>query len=367
MKKLASAKRVPAAVAAPSEVALPSWATKKPADGLLPVPGKLRDAIAKALGPLDRRYSVTYAARMNAVLAPPSTWGLHRMLSVGDGAGPEVARVLEVLAQHDLPLIAADFWYPSSTQSEGTVEAAAAIFEAALRPPSVATLRRLTVLLSRVRLEAPIARALAGAVARMPSLEVLGLNASGGPGALTVVAASPPLRALELNDLGASELRSLALLPAVEGLGSLTLRRVDADDAAIAALLEAPWAKRLCSLALSRMALVGSDYRAVAGLDALTSLSLRFPDDATVAAIANAEFTPRLERLELHDCRIDARLAKRLAARGLPRLERLIVKHAQMSDAALRIVVDAAPRLKELGIPKTSLPGAWSKRGRTLL
>ena len=35
--------------------------------------------------------------------------------------------------------------------------------------------------------------------------------------------------------------------------------------------------------------------------------------------------------------------------------------------AALRIVVDAAPRLKELGIPRTSLPGTWSKRGRTVL
>jgi len=365
MKKPVNAKRVQVAVQ--PEVALPSWTTKKPADGFLPVPGKLRDAIAKTLGPLDRRYAVTSAARMNAVLSPPSTWGLHRMLSVDDGAGPEVARVFEVLAQHELPLIATDFWYPGSTQGEGTVEAAAAIFEAALRPPSVAFLRRLTVLLHRVRLEAPVARALAGAVARMPSLEVLGLNASGGPGALTVVAASPPLRTLELNDLGASELRSLALLPAVERLTSLALRGVDADDAAIATLLGATWAKGLCSLELGRKALLGSDYRAVAELGALTSLKLRFPDDATMAAIADADFTPRLERLELHDCRIDARLAKRLAARGLPQLERLIVKHAEMSDAALRIVVDAAPRLKELGIPRTSLPKTWSKRGRTVL
>ncbi len=349
------------------EVALPSWATKKPTDGFLPVPDKLKAAIAKALGPLDRRYAITHSVRMGAVLAPPSTWGLHRMLSVNDGAGPEVARVIDVLAQHELPLIAADFWYPSSSQGEGTAEAAAAIFEAALAPSSVSHLRRLTVLLHRVRLEAPVARALAGAVARMTLLEVLGLNASGGAGALTVVAAAPPLHVLELNDLGAAELRSLAVLPAVERLASLTLRGIDADDAAVATLLDAPWAKRLGSLELARKALVASDYRAVAGLDALTSLNLRFPDEATVAAIADADFVPQLERLELHDCRIDARIAKRLAARGLPKLQRLFVKRAEMSDAALRYLVDAAPGLKELGIPRTSLPKTWAKRGRTVL
>ncbi len=351
----------------PPEVALPSWATKKPADGFLPVPTKLTTAIAKALGPLDRRYAVTRSVRMGAVLAPPSTWGLHRMLSVADGAGPEVARVFDLLAQYELPLIDADFWYPSPAQGEGTAQAAAAIFEAALAPSSVALLRRLTVLLHRVRLEAPVAHALAGAVARMPLLEVLGLNASGGSGALTVAAACPPLRGLELNDLGAAELRSLAGLPAVERLTSLTLRSVDADDAAIATLLGAPWAKRLCTLELSRKALAGSDLRAVAGLGALTSLNLRFPDEATVAAIADADFVPRLERLDLHDCRIDARVAKRLAARGLPKLKRLFVKRVEMSDAALRILVDAAPGLKELGIPKTSLPKTWSRRGRTVL
>lgn len=86
-----------------------------------------------------------------------------------------------------------------------------------------------------------------------------------------------------------------------------------------------------------------------------------------MAAIADAGFTPRLERLELHDCRIDARVAKRLAARGLLPLERPIVRRAEMSDAALRIIVDAAPRLKELGVPRTSLPGTWSRRGRTVL
>lgn len=351
----------------PAEEVLPSWATKKPEEGLLPVPNKLRDAVAKALGPLDRRYAITHKVRMSAVRAPPSTWGLHRMISVVDGAGPEVARVFEVLAEHELPLIAADFWYPSSTQGEGSVEAAAAIFEAALAPPSVALLRRLTVLLHRVRLEAPVSLSLSRAVARMPSLDFLGLNAGGGPGALAVAAACPPLHTLALNDLGAAELRSLALLPAVQGLASLTLRSVDADDAAIATLLGSPWAKRLGALELGRKALVGSDYRAVAGLGALTSLSLRFPDDATVAAMAGADFVSRLERLELHDCRIDARLAKRLAAGGLPKLERLYLKRAEVSDAALRALVDAAPRLKELGIPRTTTPQAWSKRGRTVL
>ncbi len=353
--------------AAPGDLALPSWATKKPEGGFLPVPGTLKDAITKALGPSDRKYGITHSVRMGAVLMPPATWGLHRMLSVADGAGPEVARVLEVLAQHELPLVAADFWYPSETDDTGTVEGATALFEAALAPASVTFLRRLTVLLHRVRLEAPLARVLARAVARMSSLEVLGLNATGGAGALSVVEACAPLRSLSLRDLGGPELAALARLPALEKLEALALNGIDADDAALATLLRAPWAKKLRSLELAKKLLLPADYRAVAALPELTSLNLRFPDEASVAAIADAAFVPRLTRLELHDCRIDLGNAKRLAAQGLPALERLYVKHAEMSDAALKAIVDAAPSLKELGIPKTTKPQPWSKRGRTVL
>lgn len=348
---------------APSQVPLPSWATRKPVGGFLPVPGKLRDAISRELGPLDRQYNVTYSVRMNAVPAPPSTWGLHRMIAVDDGGGPDVARVFEALARHGLPLVAADFWYPSSAQPAGSVEAAAEVFAAALAPPSVALLRHLTVLLHRVRLEAPVARALAAAVARMPALDTLGLNASGGAGALAVVAACAPLGSLELNDLGAAELRALAGLPAVGALTSLALWAIEDDGAAVAALLGAPWARRLRSLALGSRAAVGSDYRAVAGLPALTSLNLRAPDEPTLATIAEAPFLPQLEGLELHDCRIDLPLARRLAARGLPRLRRLRVKRVEVRDSALRVLVDAAPHLKELGIPRTTTPQAWSGRG----
>lgn len=344
--------------------ALPSWATKKPEGEVLPVPTKLKDAIAKALGPLDRRYGITQSVGMNA-MATRQGWGLHRTLSVEDGAGPELAKVWDVLAAHELPLLAADFWYPS----EGTpsVDGAAAIFDAALASPNAARLIRLTVLLQRLAIEPPIADALARAVARMPVLEVLGLNARGGAGALRVVEACGPLDTLELCDLAARELSTLATLPALSRLRALALKGTDADDASIAALLGTPWAAQLHSLELSKKMLLPADYRSVAALGALTSLNLRFPDDATIAAIADASFVPSLTRLELHDCRIELPVARRLAARGLPQLTRLVLKHAEISDAALKLIVDAAPHLSELGIPNTTRPQPWAKRGRMVL
>ena len=59
--------------------------------------------------------------------------------------------------------------------------------------------------------------------------------------------------------------------------------------------------------------------------------------------------------------------AKRLAARGLPLLRHLELKHCDIRETALRILVDAAPTPTTLGIPSTTRPQTWAKRGRTVL
>jgi hypothetical protein len=124
---------------------------------------------------------------------------------------------------------------------------------------------------------------------------------------------------------------------------------------------------RLERVELSPKLLLPSDWTSVASLEVLRELRLRFPNDETMKAIAQAAFLPRLTRLELRDATIDLATAKRLAAHGLPVLERLDLKSCEISEAALRILVDAAPALTTLGIPSSTRPQTWARRGRTVL
>jgi hypothetical protein len=345
--------------------ALPAWATKAPdAAGLLPVPDAKRKALAAALGPLDRQYGIVRKVGMVAVAGPTRIWGLHRQLSVSDGEGSALARVLEVLAREALPLTGLELWYPEAMVG-GTPAALASILEQVLSTKAAQHLERFT-LVSTVAIEGPASATLASRLGALSGLRALDLRGRGGT-VVEPIRAFPPLTSLALVSVGvgAVELAELARSPGLGGLQSLVLEHVESDAASMR-LLVARHA-RLERVELSPKLLLPSDWTSVASLEVLRELRLRFPNDETMKAIAQAAFLPRLTRLELRDATIDLATAKRLAAHGLPVLERLDLKSCEISEAALRILVDAAPALTTLGIPSSTRPQTWARRGRTVL
>ncbi|MCU0676849.1 MAG: hypothetical protein MUE69_29170 [Myxococcota bacterium] len=343
----------------------PDWATKLPdADGLLPVPDAKKKTVSAALGSLDRRHSIVRKVGMNAVASRAGTWGLHRQLSVRDGEGPEVRRLLEVLASEGLPIVGLELGYPEG-MGPGTPAALAAILEHALSTSAAEHLERLQLVTS-VPVDTAVATALAAAMRWMPRLRELDLRGRGGS-VLEVLRAAPPLTSLALVSVGVgrAELAELARSPRMADLRTLVLHHLDADSTFVREVVESSTA--LERIDLSPKLLLPTDWACVASLDGLRDLGLRFPNDETIEALSNAAFVPRLERLRLSDAKIDLPTAKRLAARGLPVLRHLELKHCDIRDAALQILVDAAPTLTTLGIPSTTRPQAWAKRGRTVL
>ena len=226
-------------------------------------------------------------------------------------------------------------------------------------------LERLRIVTS-VPMDASVARALVDVMPLLSGLAELDLRGRGGS-VLEVLRAAPALASLSLVGVGvgASEIAELARAPRLAGLSGLTLEHVEADAEAIRELLASK--PSLERLALSPKLLLPMDYRAVASLERLRELRLRFPDEATMVALAHAPFVPHLASLELRDATITPDIAKALAARGLPVLARLDLKHCSASDQALSILVDAAPALGTLGIPSSTRPQRWAKRGRTVL
>lgn len=354
----------PAQVDAPPS-GLPSWAGKPPdAAGLLPIPDAKKKALAAALGPLDRAFGIVRKVGMAAFAGRAGVWGLGRQVSVDEGRGGDLARLLEVLDREQLPLLGLELWYPAQ-MGRGTSSALAAIVEAGLRTAAARHLERLS-LVTNVELDPALAGSLASAVGGMKGLRELDLRGRGGV-VTDVVRAGPGLEALTLVSVtsGPAELAALARAPQLAALRALSLQHVEAEAGAIAELVSSM--SGLERLELSRGLLLPADFSFVASLARLRELQLRFADEKTVDAIAGAAFVPQLRRLALSDTKIDHATAKRLAARGLPGLETLSLKHCEVSEPALRVLVDAAPALTTLGIPSTTRPQTWAKRGRTVL
>lgn len=321
------------------------------------VPGKVLAKAKAALGPLAKRFPLLYPG---SVLVDG---GLDRSLTVGDGEGPDVAKVLTALDAHDLPLVSLRLTYPNiTTQTPGTSAGAAAMLKAALAPAAVAKLRRLAIQLHKTELTSAASKTIAAAVKRMPHLRDLAIVCAKGTFA-PIIAAAPPLHSLRLEPLTELALNKAKALAALERLDV----RVTATDAQIATFL-APF-KSLTELRLGRTDASPVSYRGVAKLAGLTSLELHRVDKAGVAAVAAAPFVPALCRLHLYDAALDDALAKQLAKQGLPALEYLNVKfHVPVKLAGLDAIVKAAPKLMHIEVPgHVKVPASWKKRGRTIL
>lgn len=337
-------------------VGLPSWARTKPVDGVLAVPSSLGASLKKALGALAR--PIVPSTRFVAVEANGG-WGLGRQLQLAPGKGADVAKTLAVLAKHELPMVHLDLQ---------VAPGAAAELKAALAGAEVGQLASLTVGLKEALACGP---ELAAAVARMQRLRALHLVAKGGAGAAAVVEAAAALRVLSLVSvgLGGADLKRLARAAALQRLEVLRLLHVQATDAEVGALLAAPWAKSsLTSLALSRAEKLPADYPGLGALEALREVDLGFVSADGLAAMARAPFLPMLVRLQLHGTKVGAPVATRLAARGLPALEVLHLKWAEVDAKAIDALVKAAPRLTLLELPAgVKAQRSWVKKGRQIL
>ncbi|MDP3278304.1 MAG: hypothetical protein Q8Q09_24160 [Deltaproteobacteria bacterium] len=346
---------------------LPVWAVKKPdAEGALPVPTKLAAAISVGLGPSNRKHSLIPKFAMRAMREGTGPWGLERQLQVSDGEGPEVARILEVFAEHGLPLVALSLWY-AGTDAPASAAQAGALLEAALAPRCVELMHKLMVLLEGVRLDAAAARALSSAVGRMPRLRSLEVNAR-GPGAAAILSAAPRLRSLKLAQVPTGDLESVARAPSLRDLESLDVC-LEADDPGVARFLDSPWASGVSALRLSRQDVRPAAYPGVAALSSLRSLELLHVNREGMAAIADASFVPQLEKLKLYDAQFDDAIAAQMAARGLPALRELNLKHGcSITAVGLDHLVRAAPALKLLECPAgLKVRAGWVKRGRVIL
>lgn len=346
---------------------LPRWAKRKPdARGLL-IPTALRATLAKALGPFERELGIKSRVPLYATRSPAG-WGLTRQLAVGDDDGRDVAKSIDILAKHELPLTALNLWYPPpSSDAMGTASGAARLLKVALAASAVDRLHRLHVLLHQVRIDAKIANVLATAIGRMPRLEGLDLRAAGGTAIGKIVAATGTLRSLALVQVGANgaAVRSLARAKSLASLERLELSD-QFDDAALAALLAAPFAPGLRSLKLAsgkRSELPGID--ALAGV---VELTVHKVGAKGMTALANASFVPNLRELHITGATITNAIGTSLAKRGLLALEVLHVKYSEATATALEPIVRAAPKLRLIEVPAAlSVPRSWVKRGREIL
>jgi hypothetical protein len=329
----------------------------------------VRTKLAKALGPLDRKFSLTWKSGMFATRSGTGAWGLDRQLSVGDGDAPAVVRALQLLAQHELPLVRASLWYqPEGTA--GTAKGAAAVLKALLAAPSAAGLERLAVLLHRVPVDPALTKILVAGVKRATALAELDLRAGGGSNVAPIVAAAPStLRTLALVNVGATGpvVRSLARAKSLANLQHLELND-EFDDAAIAAILAATWAPTLRSLHLAPSPKTTSNLRGVTNLAAIEVLHLARVSPAGMTALAAAPGVANLRELRLREAILDDALGAKLASHGLPALEVLHVKYATADASALDPIVRAAPKLRLIEVPAgLKVPKSWTKRGRQIL
>lgn len=345
---------------------LPRWSKRKPvARGLL-VPNALRATIAKSLGTLEHEVRIKSSAPLYATYSSAG-WGIGRQFAVGDAQGSNVAKAIEVLAKHDLPLTLVSLWYPPPPSDAGTATGAARMLKAALAAKAVASLRCFKLLLHRVKIDTAVARVLADAIERMTVLDELELRASGGTGITRIVGAARSLRSLGLFSVGAnsSALRSIARSKNLASLEILALGD-KFDDTAVEALLAAAFAPRLRSLHI--VSDTPTTLPAIAELRALVDLRVGSVVAQGMTALASAPFVPNLRSLHIGRSTITKAMGKQIAARGLPTLEVLHVSQTDATLEALDPIVRAAPKLRLIEVPRAlRVPSHWVKRGREIL